>query len=112
MNWAFRLKTTGGATHHTTLSVEVRVHLLLKGGLVAVAGTDGDTESDGLLLGVAGHVLVHGDGRVDTAALEEEGADGAAGTLGGDEDDVDVLGGDDVGLEGMVSDETIRSGDQ
>jgi hypothetical protein len=35
---------------------------------------------------------------VDTAALLEEGADGPAATLGGDEDDVDVLGRDDLGV--------------
>lgn len=87
-------------THEdTSLSVKVREDLLLEGGLVDVTGTDGDTESDGLLLGLAGDVLVDGDGRVDTSALEEKGSDGSSGTLGGDEDDVNVLGWDDLGLE-------------
>ena len=81
----------------TTLTVKVRVDLLLEGGLVEVAGADGDTEGDGLLLGLASDVLVDGNGGVDTAALTEEGADGAAGALGGDEDDVDVGGNLDLG---------------
>lgn len=79
------------------LAVEVGVDLLLEGCLVEVTRADGDAEGDGLLLGVAGDVLVDGDGGVDAAALAEEGAHGAAGALGGDEDDVDVLGDLDLG---------------
>ena len=90
------------AHEDTSLSVEVRVDLLLKGGVVSVTGTDGDGESSSLLLGLAGDVLVDGDGSVDTSALEEEGSDGSSGSLGGDKDDVDVLGGDDLGLAGSV----------
>jgi len=85
-------------THDTSLSVEVGEDLLLKGGLVAVAGSDGDAEGDGLLLGRAGDVLVDGNRRVDASALEEEGSDGSAGTLGGDEDDIDVGRDLDLGL--------------
>jgi hypothetical protein len=81
----------------TTLTVEVRVDLLLKSGLVHVSGTDGNTEGDSLFLGLAGDVLEDSDGRVDTAALTEESADGAAGALGSDEDDVNVLGDFDLG---------------
>jgi hypothetical protein len=81
----------------TTLTVEVRVDLLLKSGLVHVSGTDGNTECDSLFLGLAGDVLEDSDGRVDTAALTEESADGAAGALGSDEDDVNVLGDFDLG---------------
>ena len=80
-----------------TLTVQVRVHLLLEGGLVEVAGADGDTHGDGLLLGLAGHILVDGNGGVDATALTEEGADGTAGALGGNEDDVDVRGDLDLG---------------
>lgn len=79
------------------LTVEVRVNLLLKGGLVEVAGANGDAESNGALLGLAGDVLVDGKRRVDAAALAEEGADGAAGALGGAQDDVNVLGDLDLG---------------
>ena len=79
------------------LAVKVRVDLLLEGGLVEVAGADGDTKSDGPLLGLTGDVLEDGDGGVDTAALTEEGAHGAAGALGGNEDDVHVLGDIDLG---------------
>ena len=94
-----RSKTRTDTAHeNTTLAVEVRVDLLLKGGLVKVAGADGDTEGDGLLLGLAGDILPDGNGRVDPTALLEEGADGAARALRGDEDDIDVSGGDDVGV--------------
>jgi hypothetical protein len=87
----------------TTLTVKVRVDLLLEGGLVGVTGTDGDGDGASLLHGLAGHVLPDGDRGVDTTALLEEGADGAAGTLGGAEDDVDVLGGLNTGV--LVEDE-------
>jgi hypothetical protein len=79
------------------LAVEVGVDLLLEGGLVEVAGADGNTEGNSLLLGLAGDVLVDGDGGVDATALLEESADGTAGTLGGDEDDVNVGGDLDFG---------------
>jgi hypothetical protein len=85
-------------THQaTTLTVEVGVDLLLEGGLVEVSTADGDTEGDGLLLGLASDVLEDGNGGVDTTALAEEGADSTAGTLGGDEDDINVLGDIDLG---------------
>jgi hypothetical protein len=94
-----RSKTRTDTAHeNTTLAVEVRVDFLLESGLVEVAGADGDTEGDGLLLGLASDVLPDSDGGVDTAALLEEGADGAAGALGCDEDDIDVLGGLDLGV--------------
>jgi len=96
-------------THDTSLSVEVGEDLLLKGGLVAVAGSDGDTEGDGLLLGLAGDVLVDGDRRVDASALKEEGSDGSAGTLGGNEDDIDVRGDLDLGLKGKRSVRLMQS---
>jgi hypothetical protein len=86
-------------THDTTLSVKVREHLLLESGLVEVTGSNGDTESNSLLLGLAGDVLEDGDGGVDTSSLEEESSDSSSGTLWCDEDDIDVLGGDNVGLK-------------
>jgi hypothetical protein len=55
------MEHTDAAHQHATLAVEVRVNLLLKGGLVEVARADGDTDGDGLLLGLAGDVLVDGD---------------------------------------------------
>lgn len=85
-------------THEAaTLTVKVRVDLLLKGGLVEVAGTDGDTKGDGLLLGLASDVLVDGERGVDTTALTEERSDGSARALGGTENDVDVGGNLDLG---------------
>jgi hypothetical protein len=78
-------------------TVEVRIHLLLECGFVEIARADGDAEGDGFLLGFAGDVLEDGDGGVDASAFAEEGADGTAGALGGDEDDVDVGGDVDFG---------------
>lgn len=86
------------STHQAaTLAVQVGVDLLLECGLIHVSGTDGYTEGNSLLLGLAGDILVDGDGGVDTTALTEEGADGAAGALGGNEDDVNVRGDLDLG---------------
>lgn len=80
-----------------TLTVKVRVDLLLEGGLIQVAGTNGDTHGNGLLLGLAGHILEHGEGGVDTTALTEQGSDSAARALGSAENDINVLGDVDLG---------------
>jgi hypothetical protein len=89
--------TVDTAHEATTLTVQVGVDFLLEGGLIEISGADGDTQSDGLLLGFASHVLVDGDRGVDATALTEERADRTAGALGGDEDDVDVGGDLDFG---------------
>jgi hypothetical protein len=86
-------------THEdTSLTVEIREDLFLKRGFVEVTRSDGDTEGDGLLLGLTGDILPDSDGRVDTSTLEEKGSDSSSRSLGGDEDNIDILGGDNVGL--------------
>ena len=94
-------------THHTTLAVQVGVHLLLESGLIHVTGANGDTNSDGLLLSLASNVLPNSNGRVDTAAFLEESTDSAAGTLRGNEDDVDVFRRNDVGVVLVDDRETV-----
>lgn len=90
---------TVDTTHQaTTLTVKVTVDLLLKGGLVHVARSNGHTEGNSLLLSLASHVLEDGDTGVDTTALLEESADGTSRTLWCDEDDIDVGGDLDLGL--------------
>lgn len=100
--------TVDTAHQATTLAVEIGVDLLLEGGLVEVAGADGNTEGNSLLLGLTGDVLVDGNGGVDTTTLTEERADGTARALGSDENDVDVLG--DLNLGEILEDggETVR----
>lgn len=89
---------TVDTTHQAaTLTVKVRVDLLLKGGLVEVAGADGDTKGNSLLLGLASDVLEDGEGGVDATALTEQGSDGSARALGSAEDDIDVGGDLDLG---------------
>lgn len=44
------LQLTDAAHQNTTLAVKVRVNLLLKGGLVCVASTDGNSKSASLLV--------------------------------------------------------------
>jgi hypothetical protein len=89
---------TVDTTHQaTTLTVEVRVHLLLKRGLVQVTATDSNTEGLGLLLGLASDVLVDGIRGVDATTLTKERANGSARTLGSNEDDIDILGYVDLG---------------
>jgi hypothetical protein len=85
-------------TYDTSLTVKVGENLFLKRSFVQVTGTDGDTEGNGLLLGLTSNILEDGDGGVDTSSLEEEGSDSSSRSLGGDEDNVNVLGGDDLGL--------------
>jgi len=98
-NLVLREEHAVDAAHQAAaLAVQVAVDFLLKGRLVHVARADGDTECDGLLLGLAGHVLVDGDGGVDAAALAEERAHCAAGTLWCNEDYVNVGWDLDLGL--------------
>lgn len=99
--------TLDTAHKNTTLSVKVRVDLLLKGGLVKVTGTNGDTKGNSLLLGVTGHILVNGNGRVDTTALKEKSSDSSARTLGSNEDDINVLRGNNVGVLLVDNRETV-----
>lgn len=96
-------------THQaTTFTVEVRVDLLLKGGLVEVTTANGDTEGNGLLLGLTSDILENGDRGVDSTTLTEERADGTAGTLWCDKDDINV--GWDLDLGEVLEDwgETVR----
>lgn len=95
-------------THHTTLAVQVGIHLLLESGLIHVTGANGDTNSDGLLLSLASNVLPNSNGRVDTAAFLEESTDSAAGTLRGNEDDINILWGNDMGVVLVDNRETMR----
>lgn len=53
--------------------------------------------------------LEDGDRGVDSTTLLEESADGAARSLGGDEDDIDVLRGDDTGLTGGKPESVAKS---
>lgn len=100
---------TVDTTHQAaTLTVQVRVDLLLEGGLVEVTTANGNTESDSLLFSLASHVLVDGEGGVDATTLAEERADSAAGALGGAEDDVDVGGDLDLGEVLEDGRETVR----
>ena len=86
-------------THYAALSVQVGKHLFLECRLVQVPAANGDPERHGPLLCLAGHVLVHGDRRIDPATLEEKGTNGPAGTFRGDKDNVHVFRGDHLGLK-------------
>lgn len=82
----------------TSFTVKVRVDLLFKGGLVNVSGSDSNSESDGLFLGLAGNVLEDSDRGVDSSTLKEEGSDSSTGSLGSDENDIDIGRRDDTSL--------------
>jgi hypothetical protein len=100
---------TVDTTHQaTTLTVQVRVNLLLEGGLIQVSTANSDAESNCLLLGVASHILVDSDGGVNTTPLTEESSNGSARSLGGNEDDIDVCWDIDLGLVLENGRETVR----
>jgi hypothetical protein len=100
LRWAVALLTenlvlgeehTVNTSHQaTTLTVQVGVDLLLKGSLVKVAGADGDTEGDGLLLSLASNILEDGNGGVDSTALLKERSDRTSRSLWCNEDDINV----------------------
>lgn len=85
-------------THeNTTLSIQIRVNLLLERCLVHVARTDTNANGHSLLQRFSGDVLEDGDTGVDPASLLEQSSNSATRTLGCDEDDIDILRGNDVG---------------
>ena len=97
------------STHEAaTLSVEIRIDLLLKSGLVEVTRANGNTHGNGLLLGSTGHILENGERGVDTTSLTEEGSDGTAGTLGSTEDDINICRNIDLGEVLEDGGETVR----
>jgi hypothetical protein len=78
-------------THQaTTLTVQVGVDLLLESGLVQVSRSNTNTESNRLLLSVTSNILENGDGGVNSTTLTEESANGAARSLGGNKDNIDI----------------------
>jgi len=78
-------------THQAaSLAVEIRPDFLLEGGLVQVATADSDTQCDSFLFCFASDILEDGNRGVDASAFTEKGADGSAGALGGNENDIDV----------------------
>ena len=97
-DFVLRQEHSVDTSHQTsTFTVQIAVDFLLKGGLVKISGSDGDTQCHSLFFGLTGNVLEDRDGGVDASAFLEEGSDGTAGTFGGDEDDVDVGGDFDLG---------------
>ena len=96
-----------GTHQRAALTGEVRGGLALEGGLEQVAGTDADTEGEGLLLGLACSVLVDGIRAVQSAALAEHGAQRRARTLGSHHDDIHVLGRNDTCAVAPVDSEAV-----
>ena len=94
-------------THHTTLAVQVRVNLLLERRLIQVTGSYGDANGDGLFLGFPSDILEDGDTGVNSTALLEESADRSSRALGGDEDNVDISGGNDFCVLLVDNGETV-----
>ena len=90
------------------LAHQVRVNLLLEGGLVEVTGANSNTEGNGLLLGLTGDILPDSDGRVDTLAGLEQRADSAARAFRSDKDDIDIGGHLDLGEVPEHRRETVR----
>jgi hypothetical protein len=90
-NFVLSLEKTLDGTHQdTTLTDEIRVDFLIEGGLIHITRTDTDTESDSALLSLTRDILENGEGGVDTTTLLEETTDSEAGTLGGNQDNIDI----------------------
>jgi len=86
----------------TAFSIEIGVYFLLKCCLVQVSASDPNAHCDSLLEGFAGNVLVHSDGRIDSATFAEKRSDRATGSLWCDKDDIYVLG--DVNFSEILED--------
>ena len=88
------------AAQDSLLTEQVGLSLLLEGGLqnTGAAGADAGGIGQGHILGLAGEVLLHADQAGHALALQILAADGVAGALGGDHDDIHI-GGRHNGLE-------------
>jgi hypothetical protein len=62
----------------TTLTIEIGVDFLLKGGLVEVSTSDGNTEGNGLLESLTSYILEDSNGRVDSSSFTEESSDSSS----------------------------------
>src|ERR1700744_1645934 len=82
----------------TAFAGEIAVYFFTEIGFEEVAAADGDAEGDNAVLCFACGILEDGVAAVEAAALEEHAAERGAGAFGGDEEYVDVLGGNDAGL--------------
>mmetsp|Transcript_21569 Transcript_21569/g.43585 ORF Transcript_21569/g.43585 Transcript_21569/m.43585 type:complete len:552 (+) Transcript_21569:94-1749(+) len=85
-----------GAEEDAALAVDVGLVLGGEGGLEHEGGSEGDSPAEGEVGGLAGLVLVDGEGGVDAGAVDllallVEAADGGSHALGADGDDVHVL---------------------
>jgi hypothetical protein len=83
-------------TYDTAFTIQIRINLLLRRRLVQIPTADTYPKRDGLLFRVPGDILPDGDTRINTPPFFKESADGATGTFGGDEDDVDSFWRNDV----------------
>eukprot|EP00754_Rhynchopus_humris_P029757 Rhum_TRINITY_DN15231_c0_g1::Rhum_TRINITY_DN15231_c0_g1_i3::g.146023::m.146023 len=95
------LREEGALQHahqHAALARQVARHLLLERRLEQVSAADGHADGDRAVARAARGVLVHGEGAVDAAALEEVLADGVARALRRAQDHVDVLARHDARL--------------
>ncbi|KAH3660712.1 hypothetical protein OGATHE_005044 [Ogataea polymorpha] len=82
---------TVDTSHQTSsLTVQVRVDFSLEGGLVNVTRSNGNSQSNGLLLGLTSNVVPDGVRRVDTSALLEKRSHSSTRTLRSSQDHVNV----------------------
>ena len=103
------------AAQNGLLAEQVGLSLLLEGGLqdACTAGTDAGSISQSDVLGLAGVVLLHADQRGAALALGVQAADDVAGALGGDHDDVHILGcgdGLEVDVEAVCKGQSLALG--
>lgn len=83
-------QTLNGTHQDTTLTKEIRVDFLFKGGLVQVTGTNTDTQGNSTLASLAASILVDCERRVDTTAFLEQTADSETGALGSNQNHINV----------------------
>ncbi len=87
-----------GAHEGAAFAGQVAVHFFSEIGFEKISAADSDAEGDDAVLCFAGGVLEDGIAAVKAAALEEHSSQRGTGAFGGDEENVDILGGDDAGL--------------
>jgi hypothetical protein len=95
-------------THETSsFTVQVTVDFLFKGGLVEISRSNCNTKSNSFLFGFTSDILEDGERGVDSSSFLEERSDCAAGSLGGDEDNINVSGWHDTGEILVDNGETV-----
>ena len=96
-----------GSHQNATFASEVAVNFFLESRFKQISRTHCEAEGASAFGRIASGILIYGKARVDALTFEEQAANRGARTLGGHEDDIDILAGNNKCLVGIDDAETV-----